>query len=103
MPRSLKFDPQTRSSMAKMYLCGESPTEIAKQYGTSAAYVINVARDHERQEKIKRLQVLDERMQRRREYDRARRLAAPNLAPKDEEIRPLITLARVSIQRKASE
>lgn len=98
MPRSMKYSPESRAAMARRHAFGESPTEIAKDYGTSAAYVINVARDVQTKEAEKRLRIFEERAERRREYDRQRRLikSAPPIAP---ELPPKrISLARVTIQ-----
>ncbi len=76
MPRAMKFCDEIRASMGRRYEFGESPSEIARDYGASAAYVINVARDYRRNMQIRRLKSQNARLR--------RELRPPPIEPDDD-------------------
>jgi hypothetical protein len=78
MPRTMKFCDEIRASMGRRYEFGESPSEIARDYGASAAYVINVARDYRRNMQIRRLKSQNARLR--------RELKPPPIEPDDDDL-----------------
>lgn len=59
MARPKLLSNMARNQMAKDYLAGGSCTEIARHYGVSASYVINVAKSWDVEQKLRRLATLE--------------------------------------------
>jgi transposase-like protein len=58
MARQKTMADTARAQMAKDYLAGGSPSEIARHYGVSPSYVINVARKWDNEQTIRRLKAM---------------------------------------------